>query len=57
MCLLCRYHHRHFETLGWEVFMHEGMPTWRPPATIDPHRRPTRNTAHHLDDIHFDLAS
>lgn len=53
MCLLCRYHHRHFENLGWEVFMQDGMPTWRPPAWIDPERRPTRNTVHHLDDIKF----
>ena len=56
MCLLCRYHHRHFETLGWHVGMIDNLPWWRPPATIDPHRRPTRNTAHHLDDIRFDLA-
>ena len=53
MCLLCRYHHRSFEALGWEVVMHEGMPWWRPPAWLDPERRPIRNTAHHLDDIEF----
>jgi Domain of unknown function (DUF222)/HNH endonuclease len=53
MCLLCRYHHRHFETLGWQVFMHHGLPWWRPPTWIDPERRPIRNTAHHLDDIQF----
>jgi hypothetical protein len=53
MCLLCRYHHRHFEALGWEVFMQDGMPWWRPPAWLDPDRRPVRNTAHHLDDIQF----
>ena len=56
MCVLCRYHHRHFENLGWEVFMHDGMPAWRPPAWLDPNRRPIRNTTHHLQDIKFDFA-
>ena len=54
MCLLCRYHHRNFESLGWEVFMQGGMPWWRPPAWIDSERRPIRNTTHHLDDIPFE---
>lgn len=53
MCLLCRYHHRMFEQLGWEVFMEGDVPWWRPPAWIDPERKPVRNTAHHLDDIDF----
>jgi hypothetical protein len=53
MCLLCRYHHRHFQALGWEVSMHHGTPLWRPPAWLDPQRKPIRNTVHHLDDIHF----
>jgi hypothetical protein len=56
MCLLCRYHHRHFDTLGWHVFMKDGTPWWRPPAWHDPERKPIRNTAHHLDDIHFQHA-
>lgn len=53
MCLLCRYHHRNFETFGWQLFMHDDMPWWRPPGWIDAHRKPIRNTAHHLDDIQF----
>ena len=53
MCLLCRYHHRMFEALGWEVFMIDAIPWWRPPAWLDPERKPIRNTTHHLDDIDF----
>jgi len=56
MVLLCRYHHRHFEALGWELFMQEGIPWWRPPSWLDPEREPIRNTTHHLDDIQFVLA-
>jgi hypothetical protein len=55
MCLLCRYHHRHFERCGWEVVMIDDLPHWIPPAWSDPLRRPVRNTAHHLD--HFDFSS
>jgi hypothetical protein len=57
MCLLCRYHHRQFEAAGWQVFMADGLPTWIPPAWLDPERRPIRNTAHHLDDITFEAPS
>jgi hypothetical protein len=57
MALLCRYHHRHFETLGWEVFIQDGTPWWRPPAWIDPERKPIQNTTHHLDDIKFSLVA
>ena len=53
MCLLCRYHHREFAARGWEVFMRDGVPHWRPPPFIDPDRRPVRNTAHHLGDFEF----
>lgn len=53
MCLLCRYHHRHFQDLGWDVFMQDGVPWWRPPRWIDSERRPIRNTVHHLDQIEF----
>ena len=43
MCLLCKYHHRHFEQCGWQVEMVDGLPFWRPPTWIDPERRPLRN--------------
>lgn len=53
MCLLCRYHHREFEPRGWQILMINGTPWWRPPTWYDPHRKPIRNTTHHLDDITF----
>src|SRR3954447_25813308 len=32
MCLLCVFHHRHFEQHGWAVrIAHDGMPEWLPP--------------------------
>jgi hypothetical protein len=57
MCLLCRYHHREFAKRGWDVVMQDGVPYWRPPAWIDPERRPVRNSAHHLTDFEFDFAA
>jgi Rieske Fe-S protein len=54
MCLLCRYHHRQFESRGWTVEMVDEVPQWIPPAWIDQDRRPIRNTAHHLADFDFD---
>jgi hypothetical protein len=57
MCLVCRFHHREFEQRGWEAVMIGGVPHWRPPAFIDPDRRPVRNTAHHLRDFTFEAAS
>jgi hypothetical protein len=32
---------------GWECVMLKGLPHWRPPAWLDPHRTPIRNTRHH----------
>jgi hypothetical protein len=53
LCLVCPYHHRHFERLHWQVVMRGGVPYWIPPPWVDPDQRPIRNTAHHLD---FDFA-
>lgn len=53
MCLLCRFHHRTFAKLGWDVVMIDGLPHWIPPAWLDPDRRPIRNTTHHLSDFDF----
>ena len=39
-CLLCGYHHREFERLGWRVIMTHGRPTWIPPRWLDPEQRP-----------------
>jgi hypothetical protein len=53
LCLLCRYHHRHFAIHGWEAQMINGVPHWRPPSWLDPERKPIRNTAHHPPDLDF----
>jgi hypothetical protein len=46
LTLLCGYHHRIFERLGWTCEMINGFPHWTPPPWIDPDRVPRRNTAH-----------
>jgi hypothetical protein len=53
LCLVCSYHHRHFDRLGWAVTMTDGVPEWIPPPWIDPTRTPRRNAAHHLPDYDF----
>ncbi|WP_158647467.1 HNH endonuclease signature motif containing protein [Actinoplanes sp. ATCC 53533] len=47
-CLICRRHHRllHNDS-GWQARLGpDGHPEFLPPATIDPERRPQRNTFH-----------
>ncbi len=46
LTLLCGFHHREFERRGWECAMIDGLPYWRPPAWLDPRRRPIRNSRH-----------
>jgi hypothetical protein len=54
MCLLCVYHHRHFQAAGWAVRMaDDAQPEWLPPPWVDPDQKPVRNTAHHRPDIDF----
>ena len=53
LCLLCAYHHRAFERLGWQVNIVNGVPQWTPPAWLDQDRKPVHNTAHHPPDITF----
>ena len=43
LALVCGFHHRSFEALGWQCVMKDGRPHWIPPSWIDPERRPTRN--------------
>jgi hypothetical protein len=45
---LCTHHHRVVEGGEWEVQIDsaDGMPTWTPPAWIDPDRKPLRNALH-----------
>jgi hypothetical protein len=47
-CLVCRFHHRLLhDGSGWQVrIATDGLPEYLPPATIDPERRPRRNTYH-----------
>jgi hypothetical protein len=44
--LLCGYHHRNFEAIGWTVNIIDGLPWWTPPTWLDPAQQPVRNTAH-----------
>ena len=46
--LLCGYHHREFENLGWDCTMINGIPHYRPPRWLDGQRTPQRNTAHDI---------
>ncbi|MGW6448376.1 DUF222 domain-containing protein [Lentzea sp. NPDC055074] len=47
--LLCRHHHTLIHRSDWEVKLHNGIPTFVPPAWLDPDRVPRANTAlrHH----------
>ncbi|MBT2485170.1 MULTISPECIES: HNH endonuclease signature motif containing protein [unclassified Microbacterium] len=36
---LCWHHHRTLDTSGWEIRMHNGIPSVRGPGWWDPHRR------------------
>ena len=38
--LLCGYHHREFERLGFRLIMTDGRPTWIPPRWLDPEQTP-----------------
>ncbi|SOD73621.1 uncharacterized protein DUF222 [Jatrophihabitans sp. GAS493] len=55
-CLLCGFHHRTFQKMGWQVYINDGIPYWIPPPWIDPHQQPTRNTQHHPPPIPIDSA-
>jgi hypothetical protein len=44
--LLCGFHHREFEALGWACQVIDGIPHWVAPAWIDPTQTPQRNRAH-----------
>ncbi|MCR3749499.1 HNH endonuclease signature motif containing protein [Lentzea californiensis] len=46
LVLLCRRHHDLVHHSEWQVEMAEGLPTFRPPAFVDPHRRPRTNPIH-----------
>lgn len=39
LTLLCPFHHRWFESSGWESVFRRGLPGWLPPLAVDPRRR------------------
>ena len=47
--LLCGHHHREIHRPNsWTVYIApDGLPTFIPPAWVDPERKPRRNTRHH----------
>lgn len=45
--LLCRHHHTLIHHSDWEVKLHNGTPTFVPPAWLDPARTPRTNTTFH----------
>jgi hypothetical protein len=53
MVLICTHHHRLVEQGHWQLDMINGVPWWKPPAWIDPDRKPLRNHAHHPPKIEF----
>ena len=53
LTLLCAYHHLVSVPQGWDCVMIDGIPHWRPPGWIDTHRKPIRNTSHHLIEVVF----
>jgi hypothetical protein len=42
-CLLCAYHHQQVHLQGWEITITGGRVEFRPPAVINPDRRPLTN--------------
>ena len=50
MTLVCGFHHREHQKMGWECHIKNGTPEWLPPWWIDPDRTPQHNRAHHLAD-------
>ena len=44
--LLCGFHHREFETLGWSCRLLDGIPHWTAPEWLDADQIPRRNRAH-----------
>ncbi len=42
-CLLCTMHHQQVHLQGWDITIHGGRVEFRPPAIIDPDRRPLTN--------------
>ncbi|MBV9161859.1 MAG: DUF222 domain-containing protein [Pseudonocardiales bacterium] len=46
-CLLCPMHHQQVHLQGWDITIRGGRVEFRPPAIIDPDRRPLTNPLRH----------
>jgi hypothetical protein len=46
-CLLCPMHHQQVHLQGWDITIHGGRVQFRPPAILDPDRRPLTNPVRH----------
>jgi hypothetical protein len=46
-CLLCPMHHQQVHLQGWDITIHGGRIHFRPPAILDPDRRPLTNPLRH----------
>jgi Domain of unknown function (DUF222)/HNH endonuclease len=51
LTLLCHNHHRNFDAAGWSCQLTDGLPSWTPPAWVDPERIPRRN--HRIEQAPF----
>jgi hypothetical protein len=56
LTLLCGFHHREHQTMGWECHITNGVPAWLPPWWLDPARTPQHNRAHHIANYLTDAA-
>jgi hypothetical protein len=45
--LACGHSHTHFEAMGWQSIMINGVPWWKPPAWIDAEQRPIQHPRNH----------
>jgi hypothetical protein len=48
LVLLCDAHHSLAHTEDWQIRIVDGHPEFIPPRWLDPHRKPLRNTMHHI---------
>jgi hypothetical protein len=46
LTLVCRYHHQLIYHSPWQVRLTQGFPEYIPPSSVDPQRKPRRNTLH-----------
>jgi hypothetical protein len=44
--LVCGFHHRNFQAMGWQCVMVDAVPHWTPPKWLDSEQTPIRNAMH-----------